>query len=250
MVKEAMRALEYRSVIGGGKVFLFENTHTLSPKLSIDDNMIKELGYILHSQGTEECLQRLDLIRNNINNAGGSHYYAATGILNILIRGCDDIERLDQYSGGSDMLYRRLFEIKTDDEIYEYLEELVRLVKQLNNGVIVDNVERNLRLVISYMETHFCDPDISFESLAKEVNFSVSYISALLKKRLNTSFVKMLTELRMEKAQKLLLNSALKIIDIAEQLGYNDSYYFSHCFKKYVGMPPKEFRNEQNKKPF
>ena len=247
MVKEAMRALEYRSVIGGGKVFFFGNTHSLSPKLSIDDDMIKELGYILHSQTTEDCLQRIDLIRNNVNNAGGSHYYAATCILNILFRGCDDLEELHNCSGDLDTLYRRLFEIKTDDEIYDYLMELVKLVKQLNDCVIVDNVERNLRLVTSYMQTHFCDPDISFEALAKELGFSVSYISALLKKRLNTSFVKMLTELRMEKAKELLLNPTLKIIDIAEQLGYNDSYYFSHCFKKHVGVPPKEFRNEQNK---
>ena len=247
MVKEATRALEYRSVIGGGKVFLYGNTHSLSAKLSIDDNMIKELGYILHSQDTEECLKRIDLIRNNINNVGGSHYYAATCILNILIRGCDNLEGLNAHNGSPDLLYRRLFAIKTDDEIYDYLKELARHVKQLNDDIIVDNVERNLRLVTSYMETHFCDPDISFESLADGVNFSVSYISALLKKRLNTSFVKMLTELRMEKAKELLLNPALKIIDIAEQLGYNDSYYFSHCFKKHVGLPPKEFRNEHGK---
>ena len=245
MVKEACRALEYRSIIGGGKVFFFGNTRSLSTKLSIDDNVIKELGYILHSQRAEESVQRIGLIRNSVNSAGGSHYYAASCILNILIRGCDDLEGLYARSWSPDMLYRRLFEIKTDDEIYEYLEELTRLVKKLNDGVIVDNVERNLRLITAYMETHFRDPDISFESLAKEVNFSVSYISALLKKRLNTSFVKMLTELRMEKAKELLTNPALKIIDIAEQLGYNDSYYFSHCFKKHVGMPPKEFRNSQ-----
>ena len=146
------------------------------------------------------------------------------------------------------MLYRRLFEIKTDDEIFDYLKDLARLIRQLNDSVITDSLEHSLRLVTSYMESHFCDPDISFESLAKEVNYSVSYISALLKKKLGTSFVKMLTELRMEKAKELLRNPALKIIDIAERLGYNDSYYFSHCFKKYMGIPPKEFRNNDKNK--
>jgi two-component system response regulator YesN len=56
--------------------------------------------------------------------------------------------------------------------------------------------------------------------------------------------VKLLTEMRMEKAKELLGSPALKIIDIAERLGYNDSYYFSHCFKKYTGVSPKEFRNQ------
>ena len=247
MVKEATRALEHRSVMGGGKVFFFGNALSPAKKISIDDNMIKELSYMLHSQTTQECISRIDLIRKSLINSGDSQYYATTGILNILIRGCDDIEGLYARCGGADMLYRKLFEIKTDDEIYDYLKLLVRLIRKLNDCVITDNLDRSLRLVTTYMETHFCDPEISFESLAKEVNFSVSYISALLKKKLGTSFIKMLTDLRMEKAKELLSNPALKIIDIAEQLGYKDSYYFSHCFKKHVGVPPREFRNEQGR---
>ena len=245
MVKEAMRALEYRSVMGGQKVFLFGNTRSSAMKLSIDDNLIKELDYLLHSQTTEDCINRIDIIRDRLSSSRNSIYYAATGILNILLRGCDDLEGLYARCGGPEMLYRKLFEIKTDEEIYDYLKELVRIVRELNNGVIINNLDRSLRLIISYMETHFCDPDISFEALAREVNFSASYISALLKKRLNTSFIKMLTDLRMEKARELLLNPSLKIIDIAEQLGYNDAYYFSHCFKKHTGMPPKEYRQKR-----
>ena len=243
MVREALRALEYRSVMGGGKVFLFGTTGSQAQKLSIDDNLIKELGYFLHSQTTEDCLHRIDLIRNVRGSSRDSVYYAATGILNVLIRGCDDTPGLYSRRGGPDALYRRLFEIKTDDEIFDYLKDLMQLVRELNDGVIVDNVDRSLRLVTSYMQAHFCDPDISFEALAREVNFSVSYISALLKKKLGTSYVKMLTDLRIEKAKELLTNPALKIVDIAEQLGYNDSYYFSHCFKKHTGKPPKEFRS-------
>ena len=243
MVKEANRALEYRSVMGGGKVFSFENAQSPATKFSTQDNMIKELGYILHSQTTEDCIERIDLVRNSLSSSRNSLYYAATGILNVLIRGCDDLDGLYAQCGGPDMLYRRLFEIKTDDEVYDYLKEMVRIIRKLNDGVIVDNMERNLRLITAYMEAHFCDPEISFETLAREVNFSVSYISTLLKKKLNTSYVKMLTDLRMERAKELLANPSLKIIDIAEQLGYNDSYYFSHCFKRHVGVPPKEFRN-------
>ena len=244
MVKEAERALEYRSVMGGRKVFFIESSRAPAVRLEIDDNLIKELGYLLHSQPIEACVQRIGLIRESLGISGNSLYYAATGVLNVLIRGCDDIEELSARCGGPDVIYRRLCEIKTDDEIFDYLKGLARLVREVNDGVIVGSLDRSLRLITSYMETHYQDPDVSFESLAREVNFSVSYISALLKKRLNTSFVKMLTELRMERAKELLTDPELRIIDIAEQLGYNDSYYFSHCFKKHTGMPPKEFRNK------
>ena len=248
MTKQAVRALEYRSVMGGKKVFMFGNARSPATKFSIDESLIKELGYILHAHTIDDCLDRIDLIRSSLWNSGNPLYYAATGILNVLIGNCDDLEGLYERFGGPDIIYRKLFQIKTEDEMYDHLKSVVRLVRTLNDGIIIDNVEKNLRLVTSYMEAHFCDPNISFEALAREVNFSVSYISTLLKKKLNTSFVKMLTELRMEKAKELLFNPSLKIIDIAEQLGYNDSYYFSHCFKKYVGVPPKEFRNNEQVK--
>jgi len=247
MVREAGRALEYRSVMGGAKVFFFENFQSPSVVLSVDDNMIKELGYILHTQTVEDCINKIELIRKSLSSSRNSLYHAATGILNVLLRSCDDLDGLYERFGGPDAIYRRLFDIKTEDEVYDYIKTMVRTIRELNDGLIVDNVERNLRLVTSYMEAHYCDPDISFESLTSEVNLSISYISALLKKKLNTSFVRMLTDLRMAKAKELLSNPSLKIIDIAEQLGYNDAYYFSHCFKKNVGMPPKEFRNEQNR---
>jgi len=203
------------------------------------------LGYMLRFQSVEDCIGRIDQIMDSLSCTGDSLYYTATSILNILIRACDDLESLNIPFEGPDSLHRRLFESKTDAEVCEYLKSLVPVIKQINDSVIMDNAEHNLRRVISYMETHFCEPDISFDSLAREVNFSVSYISALLKKNLNLSFVKMLTGLRIEKAKELLANPSLKIIDIAEQLGYNDSYYFSHCFKKYVGISPKEFRNNE-----
>jgi len=242
MAGEATRAIEYRSVMGGQKVFLFENSRSPAIKLPIEDDVIRGLGNLLHTRTGEDCIRRIDLIRSSVNDSRESLYYAATGILNVLLRGCDDLEGLYARRGGPDIIYRKMFEIKTDDEIFDYLTQLAKLICSLNDNVIVDNLDRSLRLVTSYMETHYCDPDISFEALAGEVNFSVSYISALLKKRRGTSFIKMLTELRMEKAKELLSDPSLKIIDIAEQLGYNDSYYFSHCFKKYVGMPPKEYR--------
>lgn len=247
MLKEAMRALGYRNVMGGGRVFFYGNVKSPTSKLSIDDNTIKELGYILHFQSADDCVARIDDIWENLEASGESLFYTATSILNVLVKACDDLEGLYARYGGPDNLYKRLFEISTDAGICDFLKELVRFIRCLNDDIITDNVERNLRKVLIYLETHFCDPEISFDSLAAEVNYSISYISALLKKKLNTSFIKLLTGLRMEKAKELLTDPTLKIIDVAERLGYSDSYYFSHCFKKHMGLSPKEFRNNEQK---
>ena len=145
--------------------------------------------------------------------------------------------------GGLDSLYSSLFQMTNDRDMLQYLKNLAQIIANLNDSAIMDNIEHTVHKIVVYMENHFCDPEISLESLAKSVNFSTNYIGTLLKKRLNTSFVKMLTSLRMEKAKTLLKDPLLKIVDVSEQLGYKDPYYFSHCFKKYVGVSPREFKN-------
>jgi len=243
MTKEAMRALRLRSVMGGSNVFFFNDATTTSSKLSIDDKMIRELGYMMHFHSLQSCLERIDEIWTHFENTQASFLYVATSILNALLKACDDLEGLYCLHDGPDELYARLFTIEDECEAFNYLKDLTRTIANLNDGIIKDNIELNLRKIVYYMEAHFTNPNISLETLAENVNFSVSYISVLLKRKMNTSFVKMLTEMRMERAKVLLTDPTLKIIDVAEQLGYNDSYYFSHCFKKYMGISPREFKN-------
>jgi len=243
MLKESMRALRARGEIGNNKVIFFKDIAPAGTKLSVDDKLIRELSYMMRFQSQQECLERIDVVWATYKNLNAPQLFTSTNILNVLIKSCDDLEELYSLYNGAEGLYAHLFELTNESEILDYVKELVGLIVDINASIVTNNMENSLQKIIHYMEAHFCDPDISLEHLAKNVNFSASYISVLLKKKRNTSFVKLLTDLRMEKAKALLADPALKIIDIAEQLGYNDSYYFSHCFKKHEGVSPREFKN-------
>jgi two-component system response regulator YesN len=119
------------------------------------------------------------------------------------------------------------------------LREIALHKKMSNSSVLLDNA-------LAYMRTNFTDPLLNLESTCEAIGISVSYLSLLFKKNLGKSFVKYLTELRLDKARELLKYSSDRIIEIAEKCGYNDVYYFSHSFKKSVGMSPKKYRENQN----
>ncbi|MBQ2609471.1 MAG: helix-turn-helix transcriptional regulator, partial [Butyrivibrio sp.] len=55
--------------------------------------------------------------------------------------------------------------------------------------------------------------------------------------------------LRLGKAKELLKSSNLKSSQIATEIGYNDSHYFSYIFKKNVGMTPSEYRSQYQNQP-
>ena len=97
--------------------------------------------------------------------------------------------------------------------------------------------------MVQYIESHYENPSLTVDEVAKRLGYSSSYVFALFKKH-GTSFTKTLTKKRMEEAKLLLADPSKKMAEIASQVGYEDPYYFSHCFKKYFGMSPLEYRKQ------
>ena len=53
---------------------------------------------------------------------------------------------------------------------------------------------------------------------------------------------KYLTDVRMQKAAKLLTQSSDAVTEIAKKTGYPDLFSFSRAFSKYYNCPPSEYK--------
>ena len=47
-----------------------------------------------------------------------------------------------------------------------------------------------------------------------------------------------------KKALLILKKDDAKLINVASEVGYDDPYYFSHCFKKHFGVSPLDYRKK------
>ena len=65
------------------------------------------------------------------------------------------------------------------------------------------------------------------------------------KENTNKSYLEYLTYFRIEKAKQFLKTTPLSIPEIAEKVGIKDHYYFIRLFKKYTGVTPSKFKNEE-----
>ncbi len=51
-----------------------------------------------------------------------------------------------------------------------------------------------------------------------------------------------LNQARVAHSKKLLANTSMSLIDIANECSFGDQSYFSRVFKRYEGVSPKQYR--------
>ena len=112
--------------------------------------------------------------------------------------------------------------------------------EKTGSGEIVEDALR-------YIDAHFCEEDISLHAVAKAVNVSANYLSAVFGQRVGSSFVEYLTEKRIRQAKQLLRQTNKRSGEIAFAVGYRDPRYFSSVFKKQQGCTPSEYRSGEGK---
>ena len=103
--------------------------------------------------------------------------------------------------------------------------------------------ERPIVAITRYLQEHLSE-DVSLGVLSDEFHLSSQYISQLFKNEIGVNFLTYFTNIRMERAKKLLLSTALSIGEISDQLGFGDYRVFTKVFKKAEGVTPSQYRRD------
>lgn len=86
---------------------------------------------------------------------------------------------------------------------------------------------------------------ISLKEISGNLYLHPVYISKVYKAETGENLSDYVVRLKMERAANLLRNSALKIYEIAVELGYHNPNYFNKVFRKFYGATPQQFRQHQ-----
>ena len=103
-----------------------------------------------------------------------------------------------------------------------------------NNNAILGSVQM--------MENHIADP-LTLRQLASLTEISSRQLNRLFTQKLGRSTMNFYRELRLENAQKLLINSSLSLTEIALATGFSGSSHFSRTYTTYFGKAPSKSRN-------
>ncbi|MGN0998425.1 MAG: helix-turn-helix domain-containing protein [Faecousia sp.] len=103
--------------------------------------------------------------------------------------------------------------------------------------------ERTITGITRYLQEHLME-EMSLSLLSEQFHLNPQYISQLFKSEIGVGFLAYLTNIRMERAKKLLLSTSLSVAEVAEQSGYADYRVFTKAFKKAEGITPSQFRRD------
>lgn len=133
------------------------------------------------------------------------------------------------------------------DELREAVETMTNALRALPPEAPENLAEQGeagnfvVKAAMQYIREHYAE-HISLSEVADSVYVSPWHLSKLINGCLGQSFFDIVNGLRIQRAKELLPDPALRVHEVAIQVGYSDVAHFSKNFKKAVGVSPMEFR--------
>ncbi|WP_336773055.1 response regulator [Paenibacillus sp. MMO-58] len=130
----------------------------------------------------------------------------------------------------------------TKEQAFRFLCKIGREIFLQGKQEQDERTYRIIQKINKYIADHL-NNDLSLAILAEAVYLNPSYLSNLYKTITGRNISDYITELRVERAKKLLEESHAKVQDIALAVGFDTAGYFTRFFKRHVGVTPQEYRS-------
>lgn len=136
------------------------------------------------------------------------------------------------------------YELYMQSLVIEILITCARLYRNQNqvSATFGTEAHQHMSEVARYIKSHY-QQEISLPLLAEQFHLSPSYLSRIFKKTTGFSITEYLNTIRIQEAQRLLRESELKIIDIANIVGFGNFSHFGKMFKHLSQVSPREYRD-------
>ncbi|WP_066191409.1 response regulator transcription factor [Gracilibacillus timonensis] len=134
-----------------------------------------------------------------------------------------------------------IWELNAQKKVMAYLIQLATVVMEWINDTKSSDGQRIVDGVRSYIDQYYGN-DISLTTLSDLFHINAAYLSEIFKTQTGKNFSEYLAEVRLKESKKFLEDHHLKIIDVANLVGFSSSAYFSTVFKKHVGKTPAAYR--------
>lgn len=245
--KGAADAVSYRVILGNTRAINITEVNPKNADESWEERAVRQLFKMIRTgdrqsleKAVSECVRKLFGRETSLQK----YRLLIMEIITELFRfGSDNQLKTEQIFGQNEDVYGEIMRMESVEAVQTWLMAVSARMQDMILADRTNTTKSFVKRAAEYVKEHYSDQELSVEVVCKALGVSTSYFSTVFKKETGKTFVKYLTEFRMEKAAELLLTKEEKTYLIAQKAGYSDPNYFSYVFKRQFGVPPSKYRS-------
>lgn len=240
---EAKYALQYKIFKGRGKRIYYRDVRPTFESVETKE-MLVAFSVNLNLKNYMKCKELLQMCKDEISLKYISFEKYIDTFKDILTQTArhlskNNIDFEDIFMEDS-IPYEKIEQFETPDELIKWLVGMLDEISEINMEEQI-SCRNEVKKVIEYINKNY-SKSITLNEAAEYAQISYAYLSQLFKQQTGKSFVDYLNEVRIKNAKNLLNESAMKVYEVAFNVGFKDPNYFIRVFKNITGMTPNEYK--------
>lgn len=244
---QARAAAEYKLLLGSGKAYYIRDMElTEGDPLVFDGRSEQRLITAIKFGDKEKVRSLIESILSGLTGAEITAWRYQAYIMGIL---CAVSQIANRYGlnetevlGENDAWF---FILSKDFTLEKLREWLLNTCVRISGTITEKRISTSRSLVEQakrFIEENYASAQLSVDMICEHLHISQSHFSNIFKQETGQSFVQYLTDVRMERALRLLSETDEKTYMIAQKVGYDEPNYFSYVFKRKFGTAPSQYR--------
>ena len=145
------------------------------------------------------------------------------------------------------LVWDKLAKFQTIKNIKQWIFNILSLVRNyMSDQLNIDKTTATVNEIKSYIDRNYSNFDVVEQAVHLQ-KISLNYARKIFKDKEGQTIFDYLIKKRMNEARHLLTTTNMPVNEIAERVGYFSNSYFSTAFKKYTGMNPSKYRENNAK---
>lgn len=244
-MKEAEKALEYRFFSPTGNILYYKDIRNQT--INYDFNEIKNIELLSAFESLDQnsliksINSSFDVFRSSFIAPEIVEIYLTNVIFNsfsIISNMGGVIDKIPEIPNISKLLDKNLAINQIEKLIEQYAMNFCTYAHSLKNKDIKSDKQK----VEEYIQQNF-KRNLTIREISRELFIHPTYLGCQINKWFGCSYTEYLHKLRMEEAKRILIETDLKLHEIAYSLGYVSYNNFLKQFVKYFSIKPNEYRS-------
>ncbi len=244
--KRSRQALEYCFILGRSSLVLYDQTVQESGKAYwFDERIEKQLLANIAQKNAGACSELLDQLyedalkhRIPVSEGKRLHMFLADLAMKAIVKSNAEpqMEAVCQDTVGEILSGRTL------PEVLPLMKELFVTLCSERKG----SGGEWEKTMMKYIMEHYWELDFSLQKCAEHFGVSPEHFSRTIKALTGRKFIDIVNQLRLDRAKVYLLETDMKMEEIAELSGYGTTKSFFRSFKQAEGLPPGMWRRQNS----